>query len=182
DCSETGDIFGAIATGNIVIEDNSVQTPFQVGPYPVAGPLPLWAGGYVGGFDDSPDNENYNAFLLTLGNFYGEVPSLPGYAGPANPAIPNIPGEQCGGAAAGCIRVSGGMTLGRVDYWTYWPLGSGNSSGWAERHFYDVCGASNPPPYFPTTGRYSKSRYYELDPVWVNQLGIASYFRELQSR
>jgi hypothetical protein len=26
----------------------------------------------------------------------------------------------------------------------------------------------NPPPYFPTTGRFQDNRYYELDPVRVN--------------
>lgn len=74
------------------------------------------------------------------------------------------------------------MGLGNVDWWTYWPVGSSNSSGWAEAHTFDPCGVSNPPPYFPTTGRFVKSRYYELDPVWLNQTTIASYFAELQSR
>jgi hypothetical protein len=26
----------------------------------------------------------------------------------------------------------------------------------------------NPPPYFPTTGRFQDNRYYELDPVRFN--------------
>lgn len=169
-CSETGDILGLIATGNIVISDNNVQTPFRVNNV------------YTGLFDETPGAESYHAFLLTLGNFYGEVPNLPGYTGPASPNIPNIAGEACSGAAAGCIRITGGMTLGNVDYWTYWPIGNSNSSGWAEAHTYDPCGASNPPPYFPTTGRYTKSRYYEIDPVWLNQVGIANYFTTLISK
>lgn len=170
-CTETGDIFGALAAGNIVIQDNNLQTPFRV------------ANTYVGLYDDTPADESYHMFLLTLGNYGGEIPGIPVYSGsPTSPSIPTIAGERCANAAAGCIRVTGGMALGLIDWWTYWPVGSSNSSGWAEAHAYDQCGASNPPPYFPTTGRFLKSRYYELDPVWLNQVGIASYFRELQSR
>jgi hypothetical protein len=174
DCSETGDIFGAIASGDVVIESNTLNAPFRV------------AGDFYGLYDDTPDGVNINAFFMTLGNWYGEIPS-PGspsatYGGIPNPSMPNISGQSCGGAAAGCVRVTGGMSLGRVDYATYWPIGNSNSSGWAEAHSYDICGASNPPPYFPTTGRYFDSRYYELDPVWLNQIGVATYFHELQSR
>jgi hypothetical protein len=28
-----------------------------------------------------------------------------------------------------------------------------------------------PPPYFPTTGRYLKNRYYEIDPVGFTVAG-----------
>ncbi len=169
-CTETGDIFGAIAAVDVIIEDNSLQTPFKTNNV------------YQGGYDDTPADENYHLFMIMLGNFYGDKPGSPGYNGPASPAIPGTTPDVCGGAAAGCIRVTGGMGLGFVQYSTYSGLASSNSSGWAEAHTYDVCGASNPPPYFPTTGRYLKSRYYELDPVWLNQTTVGSYFRELQSR
>ena len=178
DCSQTGDIFGAISAANVVIEDNNVQVPFRsrdVGS--TAG-----AGTYRGGFDDTPADENYHMFMIMLGNWGGDIPGIPVYTGPASPAIPGTTPDRCADAAAGCVRITGGMGLGRIDWWTYWPVGSSNSSGWAERHAYDACGATNPPPYFPTTGRYIKSRYYELDPVWLNQTTIAGYFRELQSR
>jgi hypothetical protein len=177
-CTETGDIFGAITASNVVIEDNSVQTPFRVRNVgQTAG-----AGTYRGGYDDTSADENYHMFMMMLGNWGGEIPGIPVYTGPASPAIPGTLPDRCANAAAGCIRVTGGMGLGRVDWWTYYGVGSGNSSGWAEAHAYDVCGASNPPPYYPTSGRYIKSRYYEVDPVWLNQTGIANYFRELQSR
>ncbi|MFN0180681.1 MAG: hypothetical protein ACKVZ0_17915 [Gemmatimonadales bacterium] len=169
-CSETGDIFGAISASNVVIQDNNLQTPFRVNNI------------YVGGNDDTPADENYHLFMLMLGNFMGDIPGIPVYTGPASPAIPGTLPDRCANAAAGCIRVTGGMGLGNVDWWTYYGVGSGNSSGWAEAHAFDPCGVSNPPPYFPTTGRYVKSRYFELDPVWLNSTGIASYFQELQSR
>jgi hypothetical protein len=169
-CTETGDIFGAISASNVVIQDNNVQTPFRVNNT------------YVGGFDDTPASENYHLFMLMLGNFMGDIPGIPVYTGPASPAIPGTLPDRCANAAAGCIRITGGMGLGNVDWWTYYGVGSTNSSGWAEAHTFDPCGVSNPPPYFPTTGRFVKSRYYELDPVWLNQTGVANYFQELQSR
>ncbi|MGE0555058.1 MAG: hypothetical protein AB7R55_16635, partial [Gemmatimonadales bacterium] len=178
DCSETGDIFGAMAVGNLVIQDNNLQTPFRVRNVGQT----TGSGSYRGLYDDTPADESYHMFLLALGNYGGDIPGIPVYSGPSSPAIPTITGERCAGAPSGCIRISGGMALGRIDWWTYWPVGYSNASGWAEAHAYDPCGASNPPPYFPTTGRYVKSRYYELDPVWLNQVGIGSYFAELQSR
>ncbi len=44
--------------------------------------------------------------------------------------------------------------------------------GFTKRYSYDRCGVVNPPPYFPTTGRFLDNRYYEIDPVKfnVNQL------------
>ena len=37
---------------------------------------------------------------------------------------------------------------------------------------------SSPPPYFPTTGRYFKNRYYEIDPVGFS---VANWFNMAQS-
>lgn len=180
-CSETGDIFGALAVQGIVTQDNNLQTPFRVG------------GTYVGGFDDTPADESYHMFLLTLTNFGSDMPSTvsgggthnsPGYDGPTGSAnaIPSSAGETCGGARAGCIRISGGISYANMDWAGFLSYGNGNGFGWASGHTYDPCGATNPPPYFPTTGRYLKSRYYEIDPVWLNQTGVAQYFKELQSR
>ncbi len=47
------------------------------------------------------------------------------------------------------------------------------NSGWAEQDTWDNCGVRNPPPFYPTTGRYSKNRYYEIDPVGFN---VAAWF------
>jgi len=178
DCSETGDIFGALATENVVTQDNNLQTPFRVRNVGQTS----GSGSYRGLYDDTPADESYHMFLLTLNDFGSDVPGIPVYTGPSSPAIPAIAGETCGLAASGCIRISGGIAYAMMDWWGYWSLGSSNSSGWASGHTYDPCGASNPPPYFPTTGRYVKSRYYEVDPVWLSQIGIGSYYGELQSR
>ena len=55
DCSEQGDMLGAIAMKNVVIEDNSVQTPFRVDNK------------VYGGFDDTGD-ANDNMFFMAVGN------------------------------------------------------------------------------------------------------------------
>ena len=181
-CTSAGDIFGAIATKDVIIEDNNLQTPFYVNSK------------VYGGFDDTND-ANYNMFFLaagdggtTNGNWYGEgvhspwtIPvSFPTWSTSANTNWDaSAINQQCGGAAVnGCVRVTGGLAQGRVDAATYYN----QNFGWAEAHTYDKCGAINPPPYFPTTGRFIPSRYYEIDPVWLNSVGIASFFARLQSQ
>ncbi len=176
-CDAEGDIFGAIATKDVIIADNNLQTPFQVNSV-------WWAG-----FDDTSD-ANYNMFLLAAGsggtsdgNWYGE-----GVSSPWTPPV-SIPwsggsvnasaiAAHCGDAPNGCARVTGGLAQGRVDDATYYY----RSFGWGEAHSYDPCGAVNPPPYFPTTGRFVESRYYELDPVWLNQITITEFFNRLRAQ
>jgi hypothetical protein len=178
-CDAEGDIFGAIATRDVVIADNSVQTPFNV------------AGTLYGGFDDTPRDEQYNLFFLAAGtgsgntgNFY--TSGLPGVPGDVPPYYMNgtkhssASAESCASGPAGCIRITGGLAMGRVDYYTYRT--GAQAYGYAEAHAYDRCGAINPPPYFPTTGRFGSSRYYEVDPVWLNQKGIANYFADLRAQ
>ena len=53
---------------------------------------------------------------------------------------------------------------------------------WGEAHSYDPCGAVNPPPYFPTTGRFTESRYYEIDPVWLGAMTVSTYFQRLRAQ
>ena len=175
-CDATGDIFGAIATKDVIIEDNNLQSPFKVNNV-------VW-----GGYDDTGD-ANYNMFFLaagtsagTDGNFYGE-----GVQSPWTPPVELWSGQtvnasavsqRCGGAPNGCIRITGGLSMGRVDNATYYN----QRFGWAEKHTYDPCGAVNPPPYFPTTGRFTESRYYEIDPVWLRAMTISRYFERLRAQ
>lgn len=179
DCTETGDVLGVTTPEVVPIADNNVNNPFQVGPVPLNVPVGAAARlqGPVGLFDDSPDSENYHMFIFTLKQFYGEnVWSNPSTYNPGA----SLAGERCPAqpiAKSGCVRVSGGIIQDDVGA----PTFSG-SSGWAEQHTYDKCGVSSPPPYFPTTGRYLQNRVYEIDPVWLNKIGVAAFFRELQSR
>ncbi len=183
DCTDQGDMLGAIAIKNVVIEDDNLQTPFRVGNK------------VYGGFDDTGD-ANYNGFLMAVGNgtsdgdWFGEG-VVPPYTYPYfsqlgfEPMSPNAGwdisalNQRCGTAINGCVRVTGGLAQGRLDDATYYAA---NAYGWAEAHTYDRCGAVDPPPYFPTTGRFTANRYYEIDPVWLKQLTIAEYFRRLQAQ
>jgi hypothetical protein len=139
------DILGILTTNDAVIEDNTINTPFNVN------------GNWTVAFDDSP-NETFESFMLTLGNFQGE--NIGG-----DPAA--IAPENCGGKSRGCKSIHGG-TIQQGVSGTF----TGNS-GWAEQDTYDDCGVRSPPPYYPTTGRYSKNRYYEIDPVGFN---VANWF------
>jgi len=171
DCTETGDVLGVTTPEQVHIADNNVNNPFQVGP------VGTWLGGPVGLFDDSPNSENFHMFIFTLKQFYGE--NISGNPGTYNPGA-SLAGERCPAnpaAKSGCVRVSGGIIMDDVGAGTY-----SGSSGWAEQPTYDKCGLSSPPPYFPTTGRYLQNRVFEIDPVWLNGIGIAQFFRELQSR
>ena len=123
----------------------------------------------------------------STGNWYGEGYDATNYAASNFPQWlgfgyaklqASATAQHCGLAANGCVRVSGGLAEGRFDYWTFIP----DKYGWGEAHTYDPCGAVNPPPYFPTTGRFIPSRYYEIDPVWLNSIGIGNYFAKLQSQ
>lgn len=181
-CDATGDIFGAIATLNVLIADNNVQTPFKINNV------------IFGSYDDTPQDEQYNMFFLAAGdgtsgkgNFFTTgLPSVPGptppYYLPSGSMNSSATAERCGGAPAGCIRITGGLAMGKVEYYTYYPYNYSSAYGYAEAHAYDRCGAINPPPYFPTTGRFIESRYYEVDPVWLNDKGISNYFAELRAQ
>ena len=134
------DILGILTTNNAIIENNSLNTPFNVNS--------VWRVN----FDDTP-NETFQSFMLTLGNFTGESFS-------GDPAV-TAP-ENCGGKSRGCKSIIGGTIQQGV------AATFSGSSGWAEQDTYDGCGITNPPPYFPTTGRFRKNRYYEMDPVGFN--------------
>jgi len=157
-CTDQGDILGLLTADSILIADNSIQRPFRVN------------GTWTGLWDDSPSSENYHAFLFALKDWGGENWNPPWVE-------PLIPGEAAPSASGGFVRVTGGIIQGFVRVATY-----NGRSGWQEAHTYDQCGTTAPPPYFPTTGRYAKNRYYELDPVWLNTMTMDQYFVRLQSQ
>jgi hypothetical protein len=143
------DILGVLTQQDAIIENNNVNTPFEVNN--------VWRVM----FDDTP-NEIFHGFFLTLGLMEGES-----YAG--DPAV-TAP-ENCGGKSRGCKSIIGG-TIQQGIAATF----TGNS-GWAEQDTHDGCGITNPPPYYPTTGRFTKNRYYEIDPVGFN---VATWFANNQ--
>jgi hypothetical protein len=154
-CNDQGDILGLLSGDSVLISFNSIQRPFRNNN--------VWK---ISG-DDTPSSENYHAFIFALDDWGGEnyTASEPLLVGEASPA-----------GSGGYVRVTGGLIQGFIRVATY------SSSGWQEAHTYDPCGATAPPPYFPTTGRYIKNRYYELDPVWLNTMPMDTLFTRLQSQ
>jgi hypothetical protein len=144
DCN--ADILGLISAQYFMIEDNNVNSPFKV------------SNTYRTGYDDTAD-EFLHAAVLTLNSIQTENVS----GGSTN-------SETCVGSpiGRGCFNMVGaaiqGINGSRM---------TSSGTGWNPQWSYDRCDGIRPPPYFPTTGRYYKNRYYEIDPVSFN---VASWF------
>jgi hypothetical protein len=145
------DILGTISGANTVVADNGVNTPVNPG------------NGYKS-FDDS-EGLNLHDVVMALGSSF-QVEHYNG--GPYT-------GTDCEGTnfGRGCLRLTGGLIQNRRG-----PVGQTNGYGYVKRYAYDRCAVVNPPPYFPTTGRFQDNRYYELDPVRVNS-GVSGSIRNL---
>ena len=63
----------------------------------------------------------------------------------------------------GCLYLTGGLIQERRG-----AVGTSGGTGFVKRYSYDRCAAVQPPPYFPTTGRFLDNRYLEIDPVGFN--------------
>jgi hypothetical protein len=136
------DMLGIIAGKDAVVLDNGLNTPqvVTVGGNNVRRALDntpdVFIQGVVMALDESFTVENYTG-------------------GPTS-------GANCGGTGngRGCLYVTGGLIQEARG-----PVGLTNGAGFIKRYSYDRCALNNPPPYFPTTGRFVDNRYYEIDPV-----------------
>ena len=52
-------------------------------------------------------------------------------------------------------------------------ISSPGGTGYLKRYSYDRCAATMPPPYFPTTGHYSRDQQYNVESV---NFDIGAYF------
>lgn len=135
------DILGLFAGNNVVISDNDINTPQAVD-----GSKPNEVRTY-----DESSAEFLDAIVLALNGFtaqnYGSGPT---------------DDEPCGTVSwgRGCLYLSGGVIQE-----TRGPVGTTSGTGYLKRYSYDVCGFRRPPPYYPTTGRFARSRYFEVDPA-----------------
>jgi hypothetical protein len=92
-------------------------------------------------------------------------------------------GRQCTPVAGytvttsgGCIAQSGGViTRGLTATF------AGSNTGFAENRVKDACLDVDSPPFFPLTGRYLDNEFFEIDPAVFNAMGVAAYYRRLQS-
>ena len=144
------DILGMIADKDIVIADNSLNTP------------QLIASNTYNALDDTQDF-TVHAVMMALGTSF----RVQNYGG--GPTAVNNCGATVNGR--GCIQLSGGIIQQARG-----PVGTSGGTGFAKRYSYDHCAVVTPPPYFPTTGRFLDNRYLELDPAGFNP---TNYFRSL---
>jgi len=147
------DILGMIAGDSVVVADNAVNTPQDIKS----------SGTLYQSFDDTPDTYIHGV-IMALNSF-----GVQNYDADPTNAI-TCQGNNSG---RGCLYLTGGLiqdTRGAVGTSTSGTPPS--VTGYVKRYSYDHCAVMNPPPYFPTTGRFQDNRYYELDPVHldVNQL------------
>lgn len=134
------DILGLFGGSDIFVADNGVNTPQQIDP----GSGAAW---YT--FDDS-SAEFVHAVVLALNTFAAQDFS----GGPTT-------GQSCEGTARGrgCLYLTGGIIQR-----TRGGVGTTGGHGYLKRYSYDQCAYRQPPPYYPTTGRFGKARYFEVDP------------------
>jgi hypothetical protein len=144
------DMLGILTPGTIYMSDNALNTPQAWGS---GGAYKTYAG---------TSDEFVQGVLLALTSFTAENFST----GPTAQ-------EPCGTTATGrgCLYLTGGVIQA-----TRGAVGTTAGTGYVKRYAYDQCAFQTPPPYFPTTGRFFRNRYYEIDPVGFN---VAAFFASL---
>jgi hypothetical protein len=78
--------------------------------------------------------------------------------------------QYCEGTRSGrgCIYLTGGIIQNKRG-----AVGLTDGHGYVKRYSYDKCAATQPPPYFPSTGVFVKGQYYQVDPAGFD---INEYF------
>jgi hypothetical protein len=143
------DILGFLSVNNIVLADNAIFTPQVVSSA-------------TRSLDDTKD-AYVQGVLMALNTSF----SVQNFnTGPTD-------ANDCQGVnvGRGCLYMTGGLIQN-----TRGAVGTTGGTGFVKRYSYDRCAAMNPPPYFPTTGRFLDNRYYEIDPV---RFDVATLFKML---
>lgn len=147
------DILGLLAGKEVVVADNAINTPQYV---KVSGAKKQRS------LDDTQDLYLQSVIMALNTSFrvedYDTGPTSALTCGTTN-------------IGRGCLYLAGGIIQQQRG-----AVGTSAGTGYTKRYSYDRCAAVNPPPYFPTTGRYTDNRYYELDPA---KFDVAKLFQEL---
>ena len=133
------DMFGMFSGARVIVADNLMNAPVR--------PRTNWNHRT---YDDTKD-EFFHGVILALDIF-----TVQNYnAGSRND-------ESCEAKTwgRGCLYITGGIIQK-----TRGAVGTGAGTGYVKRYSYDSCAATEPPPYYPTTGHFAKGQYYQIDPV-----------------
>lgn len=140
------DMAGYFAGEKVVMSNNLLNAPSRVD------------GSTYYTFDEST-GEFFHGVVLALDVFTAEE-----YTDGSTSA------QYCQGTRAGrgCIYLTGGIIQD-----TRGAVGLTDGHGYVKRYSYDKCAATQPPPYFPTTGVFVEGQYYQVDPAGFS---IDEYF------
>lgn len=149
------DMLGLFSGTEVVVADNTLNAPVR----------PANGMNYFT-YDDTKD-EFIHGVVLALNIF-----TVENYAGGSTRD------EPCEGSlwGRGCLYLTGGIiqtTRGAVG-----TIGWVGGTGYVKRYSYDACAAQQPPPYFPTTGHFTRGQYYPVDPVGFS---VAELYEEFQA-
>lgn len=151
--SASRDILGLFSGDDVIMAHNLLNSPWRPGPGNT-GSYRTWA--------NRSSDEYVHSVVLALSEFRAYDHD----EGPTNV-------EDCQGAnnERGCLYLTGGIIQNRRG-----PVGIVDGRGYIKRYQYDACAGQNPPPYFPTTGHFVRSHYFEVEPTGFN---IANYWTGL---
>ncbi|MBA3854188.1 hypothetical protein Strain138_002267 [Pseudogemmatithrix spongiicola] len=136
------DILGLFSGEDVLMAHNLLNSPSRPGPG-TTGSYRTW--------NNRGGDEVVHAVVLALDQFRAASHDQ----GPDD-------AEDCQGAnnERGCLFLTGGIIQN-----TRGPVGITDGRGYIKRYQYDACSGNNPPPYFPTTGHFIRSHYYEVEPT-----------------
>ncbi|MFI5214257.1 MAG: hypothetical protein ACHQU8_06915 [Gemmatimonadales bacterium] len=152
----SADILGLIAGDSLLMSDNTLNAPWDYTSGNALDPS-----GTARNYKTNSD-ETLHGVILTLMSFGAENYGNGGTS--QQPCQTSTNGR-------GCLNLTGGIIQQQRG-----AVGTTSGSGYVKRYNYDNCAFQTPPPYFPTTGRYDRNRYYEIDPVGFS---VASFFAGL---
>jgi len=144
------DMLGLFTANDVVVADNALNAPVQPG-----------IGNNWFTYDDTKD-EFINGVILALNQFTVEH---------YNQGATSAEACETKNWGRGCLYLTGGIIQE-----TRGPVGVTDGHGYVKRYSYDACAATDPPPYFPTTGHFNRGHYYAVNP---NGFDINTYFAQL---
>lgn len=151
------DILGLFSGDDVIVANNTINAPTDPDDDNA------WDNDFVS-FDDTPE-EVIHATILALSEF-----TVDDYDSGAWST------ERCEGKmwGRGCLYLTGGVIQKRRG--AVGAIRDPGGYGYLKRYSYDQCVRTSPPPFFPTTGHFTRGHVFEVDP---NGFDVAEYFRLL---